>query len=95
MKNLKKKSISRRDFVKTSAAAGAGVLITSNSVFASPAKIDKKRYVLVGVGSRARMYQRAVMDTFSDHSEMAAFCDVNEGRLKLAQKNAKEKSFWY
>lgn len=51
----------------------------------------KKRYVQVGVGGRARFFYEAVASTYSDTSEITAFCDVNMTRLKYAQKTLKEK----
>ena len=87
-----KGKIDRRTFVKTTAATGAGMLITGSSLFANPFQDErKKRYANVGAGSRSRMYQRGIMETFSGNSEMVGFCDTNIGRLKMAQKSAKEK----
>ena len=50
----------------------------------------KKRYALVGVGGRSRMYRDAVLETYAKHCEMVGFCDVNLGRLKLAQSLARK-----
>jgi predicted dehydrogenase len=85
------KQIDRRTFVKTTAATGAGILMSGHTLFANSFQDKrKKRYANVGTGSRSRMYQQAVMETFGEISEMVGFCDVNIGRLKLAQKTAKE-----
>ena len=46
----------------------------------------KKRYVQVGVGGRARFFYEAVASTFSETSEIVAFCDVNKTRLEYAKK---------
>jgi len=87
-----KKTMDRRTFVKTTAATGAGMLVSGSSLFAKHVQTDrKKRYVNVGTGSRSRMYQRAVLESYSENSEMVGFCDTNIGRLKMAQKTAKEK----
>ncbi len=51
----------------------------------------KKRYVQVGAGGRARFFYEAVASTYSETSEITAFCDVNMTRLKYAQKVLKEK----
>lgn len=50
----------------------------------------KKRYVQVGVGSRARFFYEAVAERFSETSEITAFCDVNRTRLEYAKKNIME-----
>jgi len=47
---------------------------------------NKKRYVQVGVGGRARFFYTAVAGKYSDTSEITAFCDVNRTRLEYAQK---------
>ncbi|MGH7495137.1 MAG: Gfo/Idh/MocA family protein [bacterium] len=79
--------ISRRSFIKTSAMAGTGILVSVPSwrpVFASSAA--KKRFAIVGLGNRSRsMYQPALQDQFAGSCELVGFCDVNAGRLKLAQ----------
>lgn len=46
----------------------------------------KKRYVQVGVGSRARMFYNAIVDTYKETSELLAFCDVNRTRMEYANE---------
>lgn len=41
----------------------------------------RKRYAVVGLGSRARMYTRALAGTFRDHGELVGFCDSNPLRI--------------
>ncbi len=79
-------NISRRDFIKTSSLASAGVLLTGNAFPIS--KNSKERIAIVGVGSRSRMYQDAVQKKFSEYCELVDLCDVNLGRLKLAQQRS-------
>jgi len=83
--------LNRRNFIATTALAGTA-LLAAPSLFANAGTIAtrKKRYALVGVGGRSGMYREAVLKTYADHSEMVGFCDVNEGRLKLAQAKARE-----
>ncbi len=50
---------------------------------------SKKRYLQVGLGSRADMYTRAVSETYGHCSEMVGFCDNNEGRARMAAERAK------
>jgi predicted dehydrogenase len=83
--------ISRRDFVKTSAAVGVGTILATNSFAANLFEnASKKRYVLVGTGSRSRMYQDAIQKQYNTHSELVGLCDVNPGRLQLAQKRSQK-----
>jgi predicted dehydrogenase len=87
-------NLTRREFLNTAALAGAGVLLQSSVMGESGSGgaaggARKKRYALVGVGSRSGMYQGAVLKTFAQHCEMVGYCDLNLGRLKLAQARAK------
>lgn len=41
----------------------------------------KKRYALVGTGSRARMFVDALITTYRDVAELVAFCDVSQVRM--------------
>jgi predicted dehydrogenase len=79
--------ITRREFMRASVTAGALAAVSPvTRILAGPPA--KKRYVIVGVGSRSRFYQRAIQNTYADHCELVGFCDVNPGRLKLAQKRS-------
>ncbi len=44
---------------------------------------SKKRYAVVGVGSRSRMYTRAITGDYSEHCELVALCDTNQARMDL------------
>ena len=46
----------------------------------------KKRFVQVGVGGRARMYYKALATTYSETSELVAFCDINRTRMEFANE---------
>ncbi|HHV94757.1 MAG TPA: Gfo/Idh/MocA family oxidoreductase [Firmicutes bacterium] len=46
--------------------------------------MPKKRYAIVGVGSRARLYYQALASAYRETSEIAAFCDINPGRMDYA-----------
>ena len=54
----------------------------------------KKRYAHVGIGGRARMYYGAIANTFSETSELVAFCDVNQTRMDYANE-VLEKEYGY
>jgi predicted dehydrogenase len=83
----------RREFLTTTSIAGAGLLAGAaawgQAAVSSPSA-RRKRYALVGVGSRSGMYRDAVLKTYAEHCQLVGFCDVNEGRLKLAQREARQ-----
>jgi predicted dehydrogenase len=84
-------SYSRRNFIKLSAVAGAGVLLSTNAFAKTLSDISgKMKYAQVGTGHRAHLYQNAIYKTYPDTCEMVGLCDTNEGRLKVAQAEAKE-----
>lgn len=72
--------IDRRSVLK---AAGAASLLMASSVSAAT---PRKRYAIVGTGSRARMFSGAITGKFSDGNEIVAVCDKNAGRAALAVK---------
>ncbi|HTK87250.1 MAG TPA: Gfo/Idh/MocA family oxidoreductase [Nitrospiraceae bacterium] len=86
----------RREFLSVSAAAGTGVLIGAQALTAvgdesgGNASNSRKRYALVGVGGRSGMYREAILKTYAAHCQMVGYCDLNVGRLKLAQAKARE-----
>jgi predicted dehydrogenase len=75
-------TVDRRTVLKT---AGGLALTLASNVYAAAAR---KRFAIVGVGSRSRMYQIAITQTFPDNNELVAVCDTNPGRLALAAKAA-------
>lgn len=86
-------TISRREFIKTSLSAGTGVFIASNPLTRIWAdSTGKKRYAIVGLGSRSYLYQNAILKTFQQNCAMVGYCDVNLGRLQLAQQEALERT---
>ncbi len=50
----------------------------------------KKRYAHVGMGSRSGMYTGAIIGDFQEFGELVAICDVNQGRMNLANHNMEE-----
>jgi predicted dehydrogenase len=48
----------------------------------------RKRFALVGVGSRSRLYLNALSGRFRDGNELVAICDTNPGRIALAARTA-------
>lgn len=43
--------------------------------------MNRKRYVIVGTGSRAGMYVKAITATYQDVAELAALCDFSQTRM--------------
>ena len=42
---------------------------------------ERRRYAIVGTGSRARMYVGALTDTHADVGQLVALCDPNPVRM--------------
>ncbi len=75
----------RRDVMKGLAAGAAAASMVDAAKAEAAAR---KRYVQVGVGSRARMYQQALWGTHKPHGDLVAVCDINPGRLDYLGKRA-------
>ena len=84
-------NVSRRQFIAATATAGVGLALSGNA-FAQVASAGgrRKRYAVVGVGSRSGMYCEAVLKTYAKDCQMVGYCDNNMGRLKLAQAKTQE-----
>lgn len=48
--------------------------------------VVKKRFAIVGVGSRAGFYYSAITKQFTNTAELVGFCDVNQTRMDYANK---------
>jgi predicted dehydrogenase len=81
-----KNDLTRRDFAL--ASAGVGALLSGAESACAGAR--RKRYAIVGVGSRSYLYQEALHTTYASSSELVGVCDKNEGRARLAADYAKE-----
>ena len=46
--------------------------------------MSRRRFAQVGTGGRARFFYHAVAETYSETSEIVAFCDVNQTRMDYA-----------
>jgi predicted dehydrogenase len=55
---------------------------------AAHADAGPRRYAIVGMGSRSRMYVNALTRNFREGNELVALCDINPGRLELAGRVA-------
>jgi len=75
-------SFSRRRFLRSGAAAGAGLTILPSGVLGGPdAPSNKLNVALIGVGGRGRAHFNAVKG-----ENVVALCDVNEKALAEASK---------
>ena len=96
MKNLSSnptQPVSRREFITTTAVAGTALLavpgLLAQSAPPATPSARKTRYALVGVGHRSDLYRTAMLKTHAEHCALVGYCDLNEGRLKLAQQKAR------
>jgi predicted dehydrogenase len=52
--------------------------------------MEKKRYALVGTGSRARMFIDALITKYHDVAELVAFCDLSQTRMNWYNRHLEE-----
>jgi predicted dehydrogenase len=67
---------------KTAANVGKPACQTNNMQ-------NMKHYMIVGTGSRYRMYMDAILTEYADRAHLAALCDSNPHRLALAAERAR------
>lgn len=72
--------LDRRTVLKSAGAVALG--LASTAYAAAP----RKRFAVVGVGSRSRMYTLAITGRFRDSNEIVGVSDNNSGRAALAAK---------
>lgn len=53
--------------------------------------MEKKKYVQIGIGGRARFFYESLAETYKDTSDLLAFCDTNRTRMEYANKILVEK----
>ncbi len=77
----------RRDFLTTSAGAAVGASVLSNPVSAAVSKAGKRKLALVGTGVRGiSFWGKRIVENYGDITEFVGLCDINPGRLNLAQE---------
>ena len=92
---IKGSGLTRRNFIKTSAAGAAGIWAVSGAAQAAPPSTPgprRKRYAIVGTGGRHYMYHEAILGRFAATSELVGLCDTNAGRVKLSQDRARARA---
>ena len=78
--------INRRNFIKTTAVAGAGLAL-SNSLLANPETTARKRYAIVGTGHRATgMWGVDLAKKYSNEIEFVGLCDKNAKRVEAGRQ---------
>jgi predicted dehydrogenase len=75
-------TIDRRTLLKSAGGAALGLASLGH------AAASRRRFAIVGLGSRSRMYLKALTERFRENNELCALCDSNPGRLELAGKVA-------
>lgn len=87
----KNKKLGRRNFIKNTtmatAAAPFGMSLASFSDINKSIISEKKRYALVGTGTRgSNAWAKPIVDSYGKHVELVALCDINRKRLAYAKK---------
>ncbi len=80
--------VDRRTFVKAASAAGLGLAVAPSGLAAQAPAPGRRRYAIVGLGSRHAMYRSAILGTHAPHAELVGLCDINPGRVALSQQAA-------
>jgi predicted dehydrogenase len=78
----------RRAFVKGVSAAGLGIALGVSNLLAAT-ESRRRRYAIVGAGSRSQMYQNAIETTYKAHAQLVGICDTNAGRLEVSRALAR------
>jgi len=76
--------IKRREFIRTSAIAGAGLALAPSIAFGKKTSDSKLRLGFIGVGIRGTMHLENALKR--DDVEITAICDIDPKRLELCQK---------
>ena len=78
--------IDRRTFMKSASAGMA--LVAAGPALRAQAAGKRRRYAIVGCGGRHVMYQDAIEKNYQPQAELVALCDINPGRIEVAQRRA-------
>jgi len=92
MSSLPSSLINRRTFVKNASIAGLGAALAPSILSAASSSSSsanrRKRYAIVGTGSRHYMFKDAIEKTYAEHAELVGLCDKNRGRLELSRSRS-------
>ena len=78
--------LDRRNVIK---GIAAGALSSANPFGTASAGGKRPGYVIVGCGSRARMFQDAIWGPHASTAELLAVCDTNPARLEYVAERAR------
>ena len=83
-----RQSMTRRNFISTGSALGAGVMLAGSPLGMAMAGQGKTRLALVGTGIRGvTFWGRYIQEGYSDVAEFVGLCDINPGRLEFAKSH--------
>ncbi len=92
MSSLPSSLIDRRTFVKNASIASLGAALAPSILSAASSSSSsanrRKRYAIVGTGSRHYMFKDAIEKTYAEHAELVGLCDSNRGRLELSRSRS-------
>lgn len=74
----------RRDFIKTTAVAGAGLAVSPALAFRPPSSESALRLGFIGLGLRGIMH--LANSLAREDTEVTAICDIDPARLELSRK---------
>ena len=86
---MKRKNITRRDFLSTGikATAATTILPTLSNFNILNASTKKQNLVMVGTGSRGcGMWGKSLLEQHGKYVNLAALCDINPKRAEYAKK---------
>jgi predicted dehydrogenase len=79
--------MNRRDFLSSTAAAAAAVSLSPTLVQDLRAQPRKRRYAIVGTGSRAAgMWGRSLRDKWGEYIDFVGLCDPNAKRAEVVRR---------
>jgi len=80
----------RRNFLKQTSLATAGVMLAQTPLPSFASGFAKKRIAMVGTGHRGTgFWGETVMKNYSDVVEFVGLCDINPGRMEWAKQRMK------
>lgn len=87
MEKSKGDLINRRDFVKTTGAAAASVLLAGSLPVTATPILARKRYAMIGTGHRGTgMWGKDIFERYSNEVEFVGLCDKNIKRAEAGKK---------
>lgn len=84
---MSKKGFTRKEFLKTTGVLAGGAMMSAPSISkGSNMRREKRRMAVVGTGVRGvSMYGRDLRNNYSETVDLVSLCDINPGRLRVAQ----------